>query len=226
MSRIDILFQMTQIIRSRPYTTAAYLSDRLNISVRSVYRYVNDLTLAGVPIISQTGKGYWIDKDFDMPPLHLSPEELLALSLGSRLVQAVADPFLADAAQQLLDKVDAVVPHNHRKLLWQTRIHAPAAIIDEPTAARLGCVRQAVEQKQKLSIHYLDANDRTSERVIWPLALAFWGQAWTIAAWCEQRTAFRAFRVDRIRQADRLGQAFPDQPGRTLADFVEQQKAG
>jgi predicted DNA-binding transcriptional regulator YafY len=211
---------MTQIMRSRRYTTAKYLSERLNISVRTVYRYVNDLSLAGVPVISQTGKGYWIDGSFDMPPIQLSEEEMLALSLGTQLVKAFADPFLADAAQQLLDKVESVTPKSHLHLLHQSKIHAPLKIIDKETAQHLALARKAIDAKRKIEISYLDKERNPSQRTLWPLALAFWGKSWTLAAWCEYRNDFRAFRIDRIQSIATLKQNYPETSGRTLEDFI------
>jgi predicted DNA-binding transcriptional regulator YafY len=224
MSRTDILFQMTQIMRSRKYTTAKYLADRLSISIRTVYRYVNDLSLAGVPVISQTGKGYWIDDSFDMPPIKLSEEEILALSFGSKLVKAFADPYLADAAQQLLDKVESVTPKTHQHLLHQATIHAPIRIIDDDTAKHLVSARKAVDAQQKIEITYLDSKGNSSARTLWPLALAFWGKSWTVAAWCEFREDFRAFRIDRIQTMTLLRQTYPETKGRTLEDFIALQK--
>jgi predicted DNA-binding transcriptional regulator YafY len=224
MSRTDILFQMTQIIRSRNFTTAQYLADRLNLSIRTIYRYVNDLSLAGVPILSQTGKGYWIDKSFDVPPIQLSEEEMMALSLGSKLVKAFADPFLADAAQQLLDKVESVTPKTHQHLLYQSKVHAPANIVDKDTARSLGIVRKAVDANRKIDIHYQDEQGQKTQRTLWPLAVAFWGQSWTLAAWCESRDDFRAFRIDRIGEINTLKTTFIETPGRTLADFIKHQK--
>lgn len=56
MSRTETLFHITQILRSREYTTAAYLAARLGIPVRTGYRNINDLSLSGIPVVSQTGK--------------------------------------------------------------------------------------------------------------------------------------------------------------------------
>lgn len=61
--------------------------------------------------------------------------------------------------------------------------------------------------------------DVVSRRVVRPLACFFWGEVWTLAAWCEQREDFRSFRVDRIRTLDVLDARFRDEPGRTLADL-------
>lgn len=223
MSRTELLFQMTQIIRSRDHTTAKYLSDRLNISIRTVYRYINDLSLAGVPVISQAGKGYWIDDSFNMPPIQLSEEELMALSLGSRLVKAIADPFLADASQQLLDKVEAVIPKSHQHLLYQSQLHAPKQIVEQSILDKVGRMRKAVEAKLKVRLNYFDQQGTASQRTIRPLALAFWGQVWTVASWCEHRQDFRAFRIDRIESMNVLKENYSDEPGKSLADFKEQQ---
>ncbi len=154
-----------------------------------------------------------------MPPIHLCEEELLALSLGSRLVKAIADPFLADASQQLLDKVEAVIPKSHQHLLHQSQLHAPKLIVSQKILNDVGRVRTAIQQRWKLQLCYCDQNGAPSERVIWPLALAFWGQVWTVASWCERRDDFRAFRIDRIESMTVLKEAYPNEPGKTLADF-------
>ncbi|MCJ8314841.1 MAG: YafY family transcriptional regulator [Saccharospirillaceae bacterium] len=223
MSRTDLLFQITQIIKSRKFTTAQYLADRLNISTRTVYRYINELSVSGIPILSQTGKGYWLDQHFDLTPVHLSQEELLALSFGSKLVKCFADPFLADAAQQVLDKIEAVTPKSKTHFLNQIKIHAPVKVINNKTSRNLTLVRKAAELKLKVCICYEDQNQIKTDRIIWPLALAFWGKSWTIAAWCEKRSDFRAFRVDRMDDITCLKKHFVDEPDKNLESFVKQQ---
>ena len=63
-------------------------------------------------------------------------------------------------------------------------------------------------------------HERVSERVVWPLALAFWGATWTVTAWCEGRDDFRSFRVDRVRDLRTLDDTFEEQPGKRLEDFL------
>jgi len=55
--------------------------------------------------------------------------------------------------------------------------------------------------------------------VVWPLALAFFGGTWLLAAWCERREDFRSFRLDRVQQMSEHGH-YPDRNGRRLPDFV------
>ncbi|BCE03223.1 helix-turn-helix transcriptional regulator [Marinicellulosiphila megalodicopiae] len=224
MSRTHLLFQITQIIRSRKFTTAQYLADRLNISTRSVYRYINELSVSGIPIISQTGKGYWIDENFNLTPLHLSEDELIALNLGAKLVKAIADPFLADAAQQLLDKIQSVTPKSNLHLMSQSKIHAPLQLIEPQTAEYLSIIRLAVDSKNKIEIEYSDQHNNSTTRIFWPLALAFWGKDWTVASWCETRQDFRAFRIDRIQSLKKHKATFLVQPDKNLEAFIEQQR--
>jgi len=70
-----------------------------------------------------------------------------------------------------------------------------------------------------------DAGGKPSERDIWPLALYYWGRTWTIGAWCERRTDFRNFRVDRIAGLATLERRYPDEAGKRLADFIRAMEA-
>jgi predicted DNA-binding transcriptional regulator YafY len=53
-----------------------------------------------------------------------------------------------------------------------------------------------------------------------PLGLYFWGEAWTLGAWCELRRDFRNFRLDRIGAVSVAEARFPDEPGKRLEDYV------
>ena len=96
MRRADRLFQIIQIMRrsSRP-VTASQLAEELEVSKRSVYRDIADLMAQRVPIEGAAGLGYVLDRDFDMPPLMLTPDELEAAVLGAQWVADKGDAVLA-----------------------------------------------------------------------------------------------------------------------------------
>ncbi len=200
MNKTERLFQIVEIIRSRKTTTALYLANRLDLSVRTIYRHINDLCLSGIPIISETGVGYWLDDSFDMPPLMFTEEELLALSFGAKLVQQTADDYLADAASSVLQKIQQSLPMQKQQLLDQMVLHAPAGLVSADEKQKMALCREAMEKQLIVALQYSDVNGDYSERRIWPLALAFWGKVWTLAAWCEVRQDFRAFRLDRMHE--------------------------
>src|SRR5688572_21238548 len=94
MRRADRLFQIVQRLRLRRLTTAADLAAVLEVSTRTVYRDVQDLIESGVPIEGEAGVGYRLQKGFELRPMTFTVEELEALVLGARLVEAWADPDL------------------------------------------------------------------------------------------------------------------------------------
>ena len=82
--------------------------------------------------------------------------------------------------------------------------------------------RGALIGQQKLQFEYADAKGGGSVRIVRPLGIFFWGRVWTLASWCELRTDFRNFRLDRMTSTTTLDETFSDEPGRTLRDMLAQ----
>jgi predicted DNA-binding transcriptional regulator YafY len=219
MRRADRLFQLVQILRRDRYTTASRLSEELSVSDRTVYRDIRDLVQSGVPIQGEAGVGYRIPSRFDLPPLMLAVEELEALVMGARMVEAWADPGLKEASESLLRKVEAVLPEGLPRLrrmpLLVPNFHVPPSAV-----LFLGDLRRAIRENRKVKIHYTDGHGSCSERIIHPLGLSFWGDRWGLVAWCELRDAFRTFRPDRIQRLVAMEETFVAEPGRTLEDYL------
>lgn len=126
MRRADRLFQIIQTLRRRRVVTAAYLAEELEVSERTIYRDMRDLSLSGVPIQGEAGVGYALPAGFDLPPLMFTEEELEALVLGARMVESWGDPKLATAARQALNKVEVVLPERLRLQGAEPPLFAPA----------------------------------------------------------------------------------------------------
>ena len=84
---------------------------------------------------------------------------------------------------------------------------------------RFDLLERAADRRQVLEIAYRDAEGAATARRIRPLGLWFWGKVWTLVAWCELRTDFRAFRLDRMDEIRETGEGFRPERGRTLADY-------
>jgi predicted DNA-binding transcriptional regulator YafY len=224
MRRADRLFQIVQLIRGRRLTTAEFLAERLEVSVRTVYRDVAALQMQGVPIDGEAGVGYRMKAGFDLPPLMFSKSEAQALVAAVRLSQPQLDEGLTGEAEGALGKILAVLSPAARAAAESLAVFAPQTGLDAATRQRLARLREATENRNKLSLHYEDLSEQTSERIVRPLACFFWGPVWTLAAWCELREDFRSFRVDRIRALSVLEQRFRDEPGKTLADMTRRQR--
>jgi predicted DNA-binding transcriptional regulator YafY len=80
---------------------------------------------------------------------------------------------------------------------------------DGGAAADIKLVREAIRREQKLRIAYVAETGASTQRAIWPIALAFYERRQTVAAWCELRSAFRHFRTDRITDIAATGQRYP-----------------
>ena len=225
MRRADRLFHIIQLIRGRRLTTAAYLAQRLEVSERTIYRDVADLQTQGVPLEGEAGVGYRLGAGFDLPPMMFTQDEAKALVASVRLAQAWLDPALATGAQDALGKILSVLPVDARVAAEALAVYAPAGGLPQPAQVALQTLREAVQERRKVFLNYRDLSDKPSERTVRPLGCFYWGKVWTLAAWCEQRSDFRSFRVDRVTYVRRLDDRFRDEPGRTLADLARLDKA-
>lgn len=225
MRRADRLFRIVQRLRRRGVTTAHELAQALEVSERTVYRDVRDLLLSGVPIQGEAGVGYALDRSYELPPLMFNEEEIEALVLGARIVRAWADAKLARAAEEALQKIEGVLPPRLKQRLAEAALYAPDFHIKAELRSGLSDLRLAVREQKKARFRYVDKTKAGSERTVQPLGLYYWGQTWTLAAWCELREGFRNFRVDRIEGLSVTSERFEQVPGRTLADFVRQIEA-
>jgi len=220
MRRADRLFELVQLIRGRRLSTAAFLAERLEVSLRTVYRDVADLQTQGVPIEGEAGVGYRLGVGYDLPPLMFSTDEAKALVASVRMAQPRLDSELARAAEAALSKILAVLPAAARAAAESLAIYAPSYGDTDPVRTRLERLRGAIELRRKLRIAYRDEAGRDSARTIRPLGCFYWGAVWTLGAWCEQRSDFRNFRVDRIAEVTMLDEPFRDEVGKTLSDLL------
>ncbi|HJU84099.1 MAG TPA: YafY family protein [Holophagaceae bacterium] len=221
MRRADRLFQIVQLLRRDRISTGARLAKELGVSERTLYRDIADLMASGVPIESEAGVGYRLPRHFELPPLMFTADEVEALVAGARMVEAWADPGLREAAGSLLRKAEAVLPS--RRKLEELPILVPDFHVPERAAAFLGELRVALREHRKVRVHYARRDGQSSERVLQPLGLAFWGSGWSLAAWCELRDEFRTFRPDRIRELTLLDETFEPEAGRSLEAYLRSQ---
>src|SRR5579862_4130547 len=210
MSRASRLFLLMDALRARRRpVSAANLAGELSVSVRTVYRDVQTLIELGAPIEGEAGLGYLLRSGFFLPPLMFGEDELEALVLGARWVRGQGDPALAQAADSALAKIATASPKDLRDKIADTGLWAPRYPTPAEQPAGLRTIREAVSREHKLSITYVDEKGVTTDRVVWPIALAFLEGKRLLAAWCELRNGFRHFRQDRIAALNTTGIRYP-----------------
>jgi predicted DNA-binding transcriptional regulator YafY len=217
--RADRLFRIVQQLRRRRVSTAAQLAESLGVSVRTIYRDIQDLSLSGVPVLGEAGVGYALGKGFDVPPLMFTADEVEAIVLGARIVRAWADPELQKAAEEALAKIEAVLPERLKRAIPDATLFAPDFHVRGTFTRHLAELRRSIRERRTVRLRYEDRNGAATNRTVQPLGLFFWGSAWSLGAWCELRVGFRNFRLDRIVEANVLEETFRPERGRTLQDF-------
>ena len=220
MRRADRLFQLVQILRNKRLVTARELAERLDVSERTIYRDIQDLSLSGVPVEGEAGVGYHLRYSLDIPPLMFTAAEIEALVVGARMLKAWGGSELGSSAQSVLDKVQAVIPAELHRHLEESRLFAMRFGTRQDLESTLDICRHAIAQHRYLRLDYQRADTECSVREVKPLGLYFWGNVWTLTAWCELRHDFRTFRLDRIRWLETLEHTFEEMAGQRLSDFI------
>lgn len=215
MRPADRLFQIILMLRHGRVLTARDLAEALEVSERTIYRDIADLIASGAPIDGEAGVGYRLRRGYQVPPLMFTGDELEALVIGAKLVQAWADPALGKAAAQAMARIEAVLPRALEERIAASEMRYCAPGFMQPAALRepMTLLREGMEKGRKVQVRYRRADGDVSRRTLWPLGLVFWGHCWTLGAWCELRQGFRTFRVDRIEAVEPSAERFDDRYG-------------
>lgn len=226
MSRSDRLFRLLQALRSLPApATAQQLAMETGVSVRSIYRDVESLRVAGADIGGERGVGYTLVEDGTLPPQTFTRIEIEALVLGLNEVRHMGDPALVDAATSVLGKVIATLP----SLGQQHTLHAVSKVHRfedrRPPMPDLQVVREACWREQALRVRYADRDGTSTERKIWPLAMVYGDNSLVLLAWCNLREAFRMFRPERLEVVEKLPETFRPRRAGLLRTYLAQLEA-
>lgn len=139
MKRVERLFRVMLLLREGNVLTSQCLARKLGVSTRTVYRDIGDLVDSGVPIDGESGVGFLLRSDRQLPSLNFTSDELKALALGAEMVRVWSDQELGRAGETAIRKIETILP---RRL--KARIH--------PDRAELCGARMSGEDSEKLRI--------------------------------------------------------------------------
>jgi predicted DNA-binding transcriptional regulator YafY len=209
VNRTDRLYALVEELRAvapRP-RSARWLADRFEVSSRTIERDLSALQQSGVPIWAEPGRtgGYCLDASHTLAPLGFTVDEALAVAISLEML--ATSPFRV-AASSALRKVLAVM--DDRRLAETVELSARVHLLTDGPATESAELApelaRALRTGQVLRISYADKNDARSTREIEPMGWVGRGQHWYLVAWCRDREAIRAFRVDRIASAEPTGE--------------------
>jgi predicted DNA-binding transcriptional regulator YafY len=189
---------MQTLRRMTPPVTAQALAHDMDVSLRTIYRDIDELRGLGAVIDGEAGFGFTLIEDATLPPLGFENDELEALVLGLRDVAVIADPALAKAATSALAKIQARVPPKQAHRLKHAVLDARRYWRPEPPRIDIAKLRQAAWDEVSVRFAYQDAKGAQTERSVKPLGIVYMENTNVLLAWCHLRQDFRVFRLDRM----------------------------
>ncbi len=227
MNRIDRLTAIIIYLQGRKYVPVKDLSERYNISERTVYRDLAALQEAGVPIGSEPGRGYFIVKGYHLPPVMFDRNEASALLAGERLMQKWDQTEIGKSYLSALDKIRSILPPDEKEYFETLDKHIQAfhyknENLPQPDDRIFVWMQNAIFKKEVIEICYESSykSDKTTRKVE-PLGLLLMGHHWYLAAWCRLREDYRMFRLDRFHDFKFTGIKLSEPPEHTLKEFHE-----
>ena len=213
MNRTDRLFALLLELRGDGWTQAEDLARTFGVSVRTIYRDMLALNEAGVPLVSLAGKGYRLLDGYFLPPLHLTVQEAVMLTVGADALHGAFDAEYAGAAASALSKLEAALPGDKRREVADIRGHLhviPSEMNEDTELVRL--LRGAVLGRRAVTFNYHKPDTSPETRTVFPLALIHLQGAWLLGAFDPARGGRRTFRLSRMEGVRALPQVFELDP--------------
>lgn len=215
MSKNDQMLAILWMLSSNKKITAKQIAEKLELNIRTVYRYMDSLSASGVPIISDSGHngGYSIIEDFHDAPLIFDLDEKKALLYATAEAQNSGYPF-SDALNRALEKLKRYSTDEQDAILTRhlTSFEVSKQQISMQLRELIEQLTAAVTDEQTVEIDYrTKTEDIHQPRKINPYGVLFWRNKWYVVGFCHLRQAIRSFRVERIRQLTTLESHF-DRP--------------
>lgn len=218
MNRTDRLLTIVLELQryQRSHRRAEDLAATFEVSKRTIYRDIEALCAAGVPIVALDRQGYTLAEGYFLPPLSFTTDQALMLALGSGFMATVFDNEYQTAAQAAYRKIDAALSPQLRDQVEHLRqglqLVAPKRLTDDQLAM-LRTLRQAIAERRRVRLHYSKRNMGSntpiqSVREVDLGRLMRFADDWYLTGYCHLRQAFRVFKLTRIDHLAVLDQTF------------------
>lgn len=208
-NRLSRLTAILIQLQTKRIITSTELAQKFQVSKRTIYRDLKALENAGVPILTEDGKGYTLMDGYRIPPVMFTEKEANALILAEQLVMKNKDAsFVADYSDAI-DKIKSILDHiaKDKANTLSNRTQYNEVKNQERNSDNLSDLQKALTNFKVVRISYINKDNAESERLIEPFALLN-AENWYLIAWCRLRNEFRFFRPDRIQRMEILSKNF------------------
>ena len=213
MTQLSRLISILTLLKSKRVLTATELSDRFEVSVRTIYRDIRKLETAGVPIITLEGRGYTLMEGYQVAPVQFTEKQANALITAQHLVNQASDTSFKRDFEEAMIKIKSVFRTSilEKSELLNDKIVVFDTEWDHISSNVLSEIQLAITNFNFIEINYRKADDpNISFRKIEPCAMFSTNNKWILVAWCHLRNDYRAFRIDRIQHFKILQEKFED----------------
>ncbi len=203
VKRISRLTAILTQLQTKRILTAAMLSEKFGVSKRTIYRDIKALEKAGVPVLTEEGKGYSLMEGYKVPPIMFTEQQANALILAEQLVLKSKDASFVKDYSEAIDKIKSVLRYSSKDKanLLADRTQYSEVLDQERSSSNLSDLQRALTNYQLVKIQYINKEGTTTTRMVEPFAIVS-AENWYLIAWCRLREGFRFFRPDRIQKME------------------------
>lgn len=209
--RIDRMLAIVVMLLNRERITARELAEKFEVSIRTIYRDLEAINQAGVPIVSYPGNdgGFGIMNNYKIDRQLLTFNDMLAILSALKNVNTTLADWEIDAA---IEKISSLVPkerNDELELRYEQLVIdvSPWGFRDEDKT-KLKAIYRAIAANKLLRFDYRNLKGEKNLRVIEPMTLLFKGYAWYLLGYCRLREDFRSFKLSRITELTVLDEKF------------------
>ena len=198
--QIDQLFEFVYILIDKKQTTASEMAERFGVSTRTIYRWLDALSVSGIPVYSQKGRGggIAISEKYALDKTVLSEEERIAIVSSVKALNSLAgNPASAvNANLKAAEKISGLVATDTD---WLEVDFSPWNPEGSEVSKLFYTLRESILKRRQVSFDYFRGDGKTEHRFVHPWKLIYKGQAWYLQGWCTTRNAERFFKLTRMR---------------------------
>jgi len=212
------------MLKSKRLITGNEMATKYGVSLRTIYRDIRKLEEAGVPIITEEGKGYSIMDGYTVSPVQFRQEEVNALITAEKIIAKSKNESLIENFGNALTKIKSTFQSNMQTkselLDAKMLVFSTSKTIIESNA--LSALQSAMTNFYMLKIKYQKVHtEEISEREIEPAAIYCIDEIWIVIAWCHLRNDYRNFRIDKVLEYKILNKKFKDRKFDLRKFFME-----
>ena len=214
MNRFNRVTAIFIQLQSKKIVRAKDIADRFNVSIRTVYRDIQTLIEAGVPIGSEAGAGYYLADGYRLPPVMFTKEEVTAFLTAEKLIEKFTDSSIDSNFKSGMMKIRAILKSTEKEMLESIEenievLSSKPRLENSKNSNHIQAIIESILERKTLKIRYHTfSSNEIKDRNIEPIGIFFSTSYWHTIAFCELRQDYRDFRLDRILNITKTDKTF------------------